>query len=52
MNFLQEQYGTWKILILLDELGDGKNIADAFQSAFMQSLSEVEQQWMARILER
>ena len=49
INFLQEQYGTWKIPELLDALGDGKKIDDAIHSVYHQDLIELEQQWKTHL---
>jgi tetratricopeptide (TPR) repeat protein len=49
--YLQEQYGMWKILMLLDTLGEGKTMDEAFRSVFLLDLNEVEQQWSSHINE-
>jgi hypothetical protein len=50
INYLINQYGTWKIILLLDELSTGKKIEDAFKSAYLQDLNDIEQQWRNYIL--
>lgn len=49
VNFLIEQYGMWKILMLLDNLSEEPDIEKAFFSAYSEDLLKVEEEWGKRV---
>lgn len=50
VTFLINQYGTWKIILFLDALASGQNTEDAFKTAYLQELNDIEQQWQNYII--
>ena len=50
VNFLINQYGMWKIILFLNALSTGQNTEDAFKTAYLQELNEIEKQWQNYII--
>ncbi len=50
VEYLINQYGSWKIILFLEELSKGKNTEEAFQSTYLLNLNDMEQQWRNYII--